>query len=610
MDNQELIRTTPLKGLVATRAAGGANPTDAYFQLIELIRQRCGETAATLFAEPHPAKTDSSEPAMTWFTSLSGPLSPLADLDEVARAPVIARLRERLEKLWPLLEDKQLGSMMASWLYIPSDEYILSIGGDPVLICWGYVSQNVALSPSLRAEHFNQTLGKYAPNVRTPPFTPQEAADYIKDKVKPGQAWEPATSVAADEAAAAAHASAEIPSWKIHSRVPLVASAIAAIVLSILLIPAMLLDPKAGFQALERRGTLLRQDNEGLADRLRELEEAGRQRVCRLPNGQLSPLPAAASPPGAPGTTTPPSTTPAMPPPRADLLPPEPSQVQLPRDPAGPTSGSTTLNDLIDRSVVFVIGNVAGQQGVGMGSGFFVTADRIVTNRHVVENLVPDSILVTNKKMGHAVSARVVAITPQPSDSDHSVRDFAVLAVDSPGLSILKLGPSIDRSASVVAAGYPFVLVQDDPGYRKLKQGDRSASPAVTAQTGFVIQKRDDDPVKQVTHSASLGHGNSGGPLFDMCGRVVGVNTTVRNEGELSTTVNFAQDVTELRAFLSENGVTPQMDETRTACPPPVAQAAAQPGQQPAPGQPGPQPANLQPPPSQAAPNPTGGRPR
>jgi S1-C subfamily serine protease len=298
-----------------------------------------------------------------------------------------------------------------------------------------------------------------------------------------------------------------------------------------------------------------------------------------LPNGQLTPL---APLPGQPAT--PPNATP----PRADLLPPPPNQLQIPRPPGAPAGGPVVMNDLIDQAVVFVVGRMAGRPDtVDMGTGFFVTPDRIVTNRHVIEKIDPNTLLITNKKMGHAVPARVVAKTEPPPDPNLAVQDFAILSVEQPGLAVVKLGPSIAKSAAVAAAGYPGFLTTTDPGYQQLIRGNQSAAPENTIQYGVVIQKRDSDPVKLVTHSANLGRGNSGGPLLDMCSRVVGVNTAVLNEGQLATTANFAQDVGELKAFLAANGVTPQSDDSQMTCPPAMAQATPPPATpQPAPAAP------------------------
>ena len=136
------------------------------------------------------------------------------------------------------------------------------------------------------------------------------------------------------------------------------------------------------------------------------------------------------------------------------------------------------------------------------------------------------------------------------------VRDFALLAVDQPGKGFLKLGASPPKLTPVVAAGYPEYLLDAD---------------SVFAQ-GIVNQKPESLPVKFLTHSASVGRGSAGGPVVDLCGRVVGVNTAAKNEGDpgdraaLWTTSNLAQDVSELRDFLTANGVTPTVDELPLSC--------------------------------------------
>jgi S1-C subfamily serine protease len=561
MSNPELVRTTSLKGKVAARV-GGPDLVQAYGQIIDKIRHQCGNEVATLFAEPAPPpKPEADDPQLTWYTPLKGQMVELSSLDEVTRQPVEARLRERLAKLKPILQDPQVGSTVASWLYVTAPSDILSIGGEPVLINFGYVPQEIAMSPSRREAHFAETIGRYIPGLPAPPFTLQEAASYNLRNASAAAAV--SGGMPADVESTPAVAAERSRNWA-----PIIATAIAAAVLAVLLIPGVLIYPsQANRQDIQRQEELLSRDNEGLSDRLRELEDAAKQRVCRLPNGQLTPLaPLPGQPPTPPGT----------PPPRADLLPPPPSQLQVPRPPGAPAGGPVNMNDLIDQAVVFVVGRMAGHPDtVDMGTGFFVTPDRIVTNRHVIEKIDPSTLVITNKKLGHAIPAHVVVKTEPPPNASLSVQDFAILSVEQPGLAVVKLGPSIAKSAAVAAAGYPGFLTTTDPGYQQLVHGNQNAAPENTIQYGVVIQKRDSDPVKLVTHSANLGRGNSGGPLLDMCSRVVGVNTAVVNEGQLATTANFAQDVDELKTFLAANGVTPQSDDTPMTCPPAVAQAAA-----------------------------------
>lgn len=565
--NHELLRTTSLKGLSPANIGGGTSAVEVYGLIIERIRQQCGADVATLFAEPvKPAKPEPDNPQLTWYTPLDGQMLELADIDDVARRPVVARLRERLRKLKPVLDDPEIGPTVASWLYIPSENDLLSVGGNPVLINWGHVPQDVAGSATRREAHFFETIGRYATDLPAPPFTPQEAASYSArvTKLEP-RILAHAAAIPAQASSAAVATPPAAPPSRFQGKAPLVASLIAAAILAFLLFPGVLIFPEnLSNQDVDRHADLLREDNRILGERLRELESAGKERICRLPDGQLTPI---APVPGQSSAPTPRA-------PNANILPPPPDRIQVPQSPNAPATAPMSLTELADRAVVFVIGNVAGEPNkIGLGSGFFVTKDRIVTNRHVIEKLAPGTIKVTNKAMGRAVLATVVVRSPSEPSGSVRVQDFAILSVEQPGLASLKLGPSPSKGSAVIAVGYPGFLLENDPGYQRLLQNDLGAAPENTVQSGVVIQKREADPVKLITHSASLGRGNSGGPLIDLCGRVVGVNTAAWNEGVLSTTANLAQDIRELRSFLAAHGVVAESDDAPTQCPPAVAAA-------------------------------------
>ena len=527
-----------MKGLSAART-GGQSAIDAYPGIIDRIRNQCGADVAALFAEPAlPSNPEPDNPQLTWYTPLDGQMVELAEIDDIARRPVISRLRDRLQRLKPILEDREIGPTVASWLYVPSTKDILSVGGNPALVNWGHLPQYVAASASRRETHFAETIGRYMTDVPTPPFTIQEAATY---SLRTGQ---PVLQSSAVPAAAAAAQSATVAPIQQPPRfrawAPLIACMIATAILLFLLIPGVLVRPnQLTPEDIERRTNLLREDNKALAERAQQLTDAAKEKVCRLPNGQVAPL-APLTPPGQPGQ---PGQSPAPTPPHADLLPPSPDQIQVPAPPNTNSGVPLTLTGLADLAVVFVYGNTA--QGGESGSGFFVTKDRIVTNRHVVENLIrarsksPTRRSATPLRRGLWRKRRRIP-------EERSVCRICASGCRSAGRCNLDTGTERaerrtgDRDR---LSGLRHSIRSSLPApapWRSL------AAPENVLEVGFVMQKRDSDPVKIVTHSANLGHGNSGGPLLDYCGRVIGVNTAVANEGQLATTANFAQDVQEL----------------------------------------------------------------
>jgi hypothetical protein len=99
------------------------------------------------------------------------------------------------------------------------------------------------------------------------------------------------------------------------------------------------------------------------------------------------------------------------------------------------------------------------------------------------------------------------------------------------------------------------------------------------------------DNLTVLPHSADISAGNSGGPLVDNCGRVVGINTFVTRSSAFADRVKYAQKTDSLLPWLQQNGIT--VEQRAEACTPavpglpaapPAAPPAATPTPSPAPG--------------------------
>jgi len=163
-------------------------------------------------------------------------------------------------------------------------------------------------------------------------------------------------------------------------------------------------------------------------------------------------------------------------------------------------------------------------QPQALGSGFvFDKAGYIITNYHVIEGAGSIKVTFSNNQ---SIDARVVGSDPST--------DIAVLKVDttSSALTSLTLGDSdtVQVGDSVVAIGNPFGLS------RTVTAGIVSAiQRQITAPNRYAI-----DHVIQT--DAPINHGNSGGPLINARGEVIGVNAQIETGGitEGNVGVGFA----------------------------------------------------------------------
>ena len=174
------------------------------------------------------------------------------------------------------------------------------------------------------------------------------------------------------------------------------------------------------------------------------------------------------------------------------------------------------------------------QQQQGQGSGFvFDTKGNIVTAAHVVEGATSVSVKFWN---GAVYSAQVVG-------TDAST-DLAVIRVKAPASALvpIPLGDSSKLSVGdgVVAIGSPFGLEES------VTAGIVSAlHRQMTSPNNYTI----DDSIQT---DAAINHGNSGGPLLNGRGQVIGVNAQIESDSGGNDGVGFAVPSNTIRSIVSK----------------------------------------------------------
>ena len=229
----------------------------------------------------------------------------------------------------------------------------------------------------------------------------------------------------------------------------------------------------------------------------------------------------------------------------------------LPSGGEAPALGGSALAQRLEQATAIVI--VAGPNDMGTGTGFFITPNLLVTNRHVVENSQGKRLFLTSKALGSLRRASVLSATPS---SVPGAADFALLRMDEGSAAgTLDVALEVGKLANVVAAGYPGVVLQGDSNFQRLLKGDLSSAPDLNLTQGAVQSlQAGQGGVPLIVHTASIAKGNSGGPLVDGCGRVVGVNTFINVDQSQSAKINYAIRSQVMASFLQTAGANPRND--------------------------------------------------
>ncbi len=183
--------------------------------------------------------------------------------------------------------------------------------------------------------------------------------------------------------------------------------------------------------------------------------------------------------------------------------------------------------------------------GFGHGSGVAIAPNRIITNAHVVELLArfPGNVVVgiVPSEGSKSYQGRVIAV-----DAAHDLALIEITGVRLPTVA-LYTGP-IDEGSMVTALGYPGNV---DLATAK-SAADYIHPLAPIRSEGVFSGRRQMSGTDVLLHTAQIARGNSGGPLLDPCGRVIGINSAITRGEEGDSSFAFAIANSEVAAFLNK----------------------------------------------------------
>ncbi len=196
--------------------------------------------------------------------------------------------------------------------------------------------------------------------------------------------------------------------------------------------------------------------------------------------------------------------------PMSVIQPKDDALLQLHTTPTGvpnqPQSNGMSLQDIYESTIDSVVSiSCSSLYGTATGTGLILTEDGyIVTNAHVIEGAAVVQVILQNK---HAYQATVVGAD--------EVTDLAVLRIDAERLTPAKLGDS-----AAMRVGDTVVAIGDPLGIELSGSMTDGIVSAINRDISV-----DGRSMTLIQTNAALNSGNSGGPLINCYGHVVGINT-------------------------------------------------------------------------------------
>lgn len=203
---------------------------------------------------------------------------------------------------------------------------------------------------------------------------------------------------------------------------------------------------------------------------------------------------------------------------------------------------------------VVIIGEEDGELiPISHGTGFAVAGDKVVTNAHVLRDALRDADLkigIIPSGGGEAVYGQPLAVSPR--------NDLALIRITGslrlPPLAIA--GGLPPDNGEVTSVGYPMNVDRA----QGLAFSDIFRSQPPVKSRGYISGARPSRQFDTILHTAPIARGNSGGPLLDSCGRVVGVNSFGADNDGGDAEFFFAVSNRELLPFLRANDVEPRVN--------------------------------------------------